>query len=340
MRLSHHRARGLRRPDAGPRQRAASPAPRSIWIKRKGVGAGRGRARRRHRARPRGRRGARGRPTTTSSRSCTPRSTAPGRTWRRHPRPSALRHRTAAATDAQLAVPDPRRGPVRDGLGVYDEGPELVTGPQPGRTVAAALGARRAALLRNHGVVIAGEDVRWAVLTAVTLERADPLPVDRLHARAAPADLPRVRPSDAPAAEVPGPLPRRLLGGMGAAGAPGRRARRGRPGGDAHRAAPERTRGTRAEIEPQDLLLDVAARAARPDRRQALLRRPGMRHVHRPRRRPAGERLHVPRGRDRRAGRPDHRGPPRSCRPIEPIDGCVRAPRGASSAGSARPRWR
>jgi ribulose-5-phosphate 4-epimerase/fuculose-1-phosphate aldolase len=26
--------------------------------------------------------------------------------------------------------------------------------------------------LRNHGVVIAGEDVRWAVLTAVVLERA------------------------------------------------------------------------------------------------------------------------------------------------------------------------
>ena len=38
--------------------------------------------------------------------------------------------------------------------------------------MAAALGPRRAALLRNHGVVIAGEDVRWAVLTAVTLERA------------------------------------------------------------------------------------------------------------------------------------------------------------------------
>ena len=31
---------------------------------------------------------------------------------------------------------------------------------------------RRAALLRNHGVVIAGEDVRWAVLTALVLERA------------------------------------------------------------------------------------------------------------------------------------------------------------------------
>jgi L-fuculose-phosphate aldolase len=38
--------------------------------------------------------------------------------------------------------------------------------------VAQALGGRRAALLRNHGVVVAGEDVRWAVLTALTLERA------------------------------------------------------------------------------------------------------------------------------------------------------------------------
>jgi len=59
-----------------------------------------------------------------------------------------------------------------DGLGIYDEGPALVTEPSQGRAVAAALGSRRAALLRNHGVVIAGEDVRWAVLTAVTLERA------------------------------------------------------------------------------------------------------------------------------------------------------------------------
>jgi ribulose-5-phosphate 4-epimerase/fuculose-1-phosphate aldolase len=38
--------------------------------------------------------------------------------------------------------------------------------------VAEALGQRRAALLRNHGVVIAGEDVRWTVLTALALERA------------------------------------------------------------------------------------------------------------------------------------------------------------------------
>ncbi len=59
-----------------------------------------------------------------------------------------------------------------DGIGIYDEGPALVTEASQGRAVAAALGHRRAALLRNHGVVIAGEDIRWAVLTAVTLERA------------------------------------------------------------------------------------------------------------------------------------------------------------------------
>ncbi len=59
-----------------------------------------------------------------------------------------------------------------DGLGVYDEGPALITERHQGRAVAEALGPRRAALLRNHGVVVAGDDIRWAVLTAVTLERA------------------------------------------------------------------------------------------------------------------------------------------------------------------------
>lgn len=59
-----------------------------------------------------------------------------------------------------------------DGIGDYDEGPALVMEAAQGRRVAEALGMRRAALLRNHGVVIAGEDVRWSVLTAITLERA------------------------------------------------------------------------------------------------------------------------------------------------------------------------
>jgi L-fuculose-phosphate aldolase len=59
-----------------------------------------------------------------------------------------------------------------DGLGIYDDGPALVTEKGQATRVAAALGTRRAALLRNHGVVVAGEDIRWATLTAITLERA------------------------------------------------------------------------------------------------------------------------------------------------------------------------
>ena len=59
-----------------------------------------------------------------------------------------------------------------DGLGIYDDGPALVTEKGQATRVAEALGHRRAALLRNHGVVVAGEDIRWATLTAITLERA------------------------------------------------------------------------------------------------------------------------------------------------------------------------
>ncbi len=82
-------------------------------------------------------------------------------------------HGTAlGATDTPLQYLTHDAVLFADGIGLYDEGPALVTTAAQGRSVAAALGGRRAALLRNHGVVIAGEDVRWAVLAAVTLERA------------------------------------------------------------------------------------------------------------------------------------------------------------------------
>ena len=58
-----------------------------------------------------------------------------------------------------------------DGVGRFDE-PDLIIGDEQGGRVAAALGAGRAVLLQNHGVVVVGKDVPWAVLTAVTLERA------------------------------------------------------------------------------------------------------------------------------------------------------------------------
>jgi L-fuculose-phosphate aldolase len=76
------------------------------------------------------------------------------------------------ATDAQLLMLTHDAVLFADGLGEFDEGPDLVTDAVRGARVAEALGDRRAALLRNHGVVIAGEDVRWSVLAAVALERA------------------------------------------------------------------------------------------------------------------------------------------------------------------------
>jgi L-fuculose-phosphate aldolase len=76
------------------------------------------------------------------------------------------------STDAKLQMLTHDAVLFVDGLGEFDEGPDLVTDAPRGARVAAALGNRRAALLRNHGVVIAGEDVRWAVLTALALERA------------------------------------------------------------------------------------------------------------------------------------------------------------------------
>lgn len=76
------------------------------------------------------------------------------------------------STDGQLQLLTHDAVLFADGIGDYDDGPALIRNREQGRRVALALGSRRAALLRNHGVVIAGEDVRWAVLAAVTLERA------------------------------------------------------------------------------------------------------------------------------------------------------------------------
>jgi L-fuculose-phosphate aldolase len=59
-----------------------------------------------------------------------------------------------------------------DGIGVFEEQPDLITEATEGRAVAQALGDRRAVVMRNHGVLVVGKSVPWAVLTALTLERA------------------------------------------------------------------------------------------------------------------------------------------------------------------------
>jgi L-fuculose-phosphate aldolase len=76
------------------------------------------------------------------------------------------------ATDGNLLMLTHDAVLFEDGLGVYEDSAALVTTREQATRVAESLGARRAALLRNHGVVVSGEDVRWAVLAAATLERA------------------------------------------------------------------------------------------------------------------------------------------------------------------------
>jgi L-fuculose-phosphate aldolase len=77
-----------------------------------------------------------------------------------------------SATDGKLELLTHDSVLFVDGLGVFDDTPELITEPEQGAAVARALGRRRVVLLRNHGVLVAGESVPWAVLTALTLERA------------------------------------------------------------------------------------------------------------------------------------------------------------------------
>lgn len=77
-----------------------------------------------------------------------------------------------ASTGAPFAILGHDAVLFADGLGRYDDTIDLVTTPAEGAAVARALGDRRAVLLANHGVVVVGADVPWAVLAAVTLERA------------------------------------------------------------------------------------------------------------------------------------------------------------------------
>lgn len=76
------------------------------------------------------------------------------------------------ATSAQLQFLTHDAVLFHDGLPRYENSPELIMDPEQGAAVAQALGSRRALLLKNHGVIVVGEDVPWAVIAALTLERA------------------------------------------------------------------------------------------------------------------------------------------------------------------------
>jgi L-fuculose-phosphate aldolase len=81
-------------------------------------------------------------------------------------------HATAlGATAADLALLTHDGILFADGVGRFDD-PDLIVDDDQGDRVATALGPRRAVLMENHGVLAVGKDVPWAVLTAITLERA------------------------------------------------------------------------------------------------------------------------------------------------------------------------
>lgn len=76
-----------------------------------------------------------------------------------------------AATNAELAMLNHDAVLFRDGLAWFDDTAELIVTPEQGAAVAAALGDKRAVLLRGHGVLVTGPTVPWAVYAALTLER-------------------------------------------------------------------------------------------------------------------------------------------------------------------------
>ena len=76
-----------------------------------------------------------------------------------------------AATGSELELLTHDAVLFADGLGRYDA-PDLIVDDEQGAAVAGALGPHRGLLLRNHGVLTVGKDVAWAVLAALTLERA------------------------------------------------------------------------------------------------------------------------------------------------------------------------
>ena len=213
------------------------------------------------------------------------------------------------ATDAGLLILTHDAVLFADGLGEFDEGPDLVTDAARGARVAAALGTRRAALLRNHGVVIAGEDVRWCGADGDrTLERAIRFQTiaaqpRRRSAPSAQETLDELQPQkyrEAFMDEYWAAWVRRVERAQGPRPSEWPADVRIEPpinGG----ATPHRRRAAGAPARR-------AARPAGPDRRQALLRRAGLWHLHRARRRPAGQLVHLPGRRDRRSRGDDHRG--------------------------------
>lgn len=75
------------------------------------------------------------------------------------------------ATDAALELLNHDAVLFRDGLAYFNDTAELIVTPEQGASVAAALGEKRAVVMRGHGVIVTGKSAPWATYAALTLER-------------------------------------------------------------------------------------------------------------------------------------------------------------------------
>lgn len=74
-------------------------------------------------------------------------------------------------TDAQLEMLNHDAVLFKEGLAYFDDTAELIINREQGASVARALGDKRVAIMRGHGVLVVGASIPWAVVTALTLER-------------------------------------------------------------------------------------------------------------------------------------------------------------------------
>lgn len=99
-------------------------------------------------------------------------------TYRRNPQVNAVIHThpsyavALGASGSQLLMVSHDSILFHAGIGIYDATSGLITTLELAGAVVDALGSHRAVLLAHHGVLIAGEDIRWAVLAAINLEKA------------------------------------------------------------------------------------------------------------------------------------------------------------------------
>jgi L-fuculose-phosphate aldolase len=98
--------------------------------------------------------------------------------YRQRPEVRCVIHTHPPYATAFSAVAEPLRPVNHEGalfaptLPRFTQTSDLIVTPALGQAVAAALGASRALLLKNHGIVVVGTSVEEACVTAILLEKA------------------------------------------------------------------------------------------------------------------------------------------------------------------------